>query len=81
MEGVIMKKVYSLNLDEDKVEEIKVWLEKHNLTFSGYMNSLLEEQLSAMVLYGDVGSKVTVLNLMKIFKKMVGNLNESKKKE
>jgi hypothetical protein len=75
-----MKKNYTISLDEEKVDEIKVWLDKHNLTFSGYLNSLIEEQLSAMVLYGDVGSKVTVLGVMKIFKKMVGNLNESKKK-
>jgi len=74
-----MKKVYSINLDEDKVEEIRAWLEKKGLSFSGYMNSLIEEQLKAMKLYGDMDSPVTILKLMKTFKKMVGNLNESKK--
>ena len=75
-----MKKNYTISLDEEKVDEIKVWLDKHNLSFSGYLNSLIEEQLSAMVLYGDIKSPVTVLGVMKVFKKMVGNLNETKKR-
>jgi len=75
------KQMYSLTLDKEKVEEIKVWLDKRGLTFSGYINSLIEEQLSAMILYGDLDGKPTVLNLMKVFKKMVGNLKESKKQK
>ena len=75
-----MKKNYTISLDEEKVDEIKVWLDKHNLSFSGYLNSLIEEQLSAMVLYGDIKSPVTVLGVMKVFKKMVGNLNETQKR-
>ena len=75
-----MKKNYTISLDEEKVDEIKVWLDKHNLSFSGYLNSLIEEQLSEMVLYGDKKSPVTVLGVMKVFKKMVGNLNETKKR-
>jgi len=78
-EGAIMKKSYTITLDEEKVDEIRVWLEKKGLSFSGYLNSLIEEQLKAMKLYGDVDSPVTILKLMKMFKKMVGNLNESKK--
>lgn len=75
-----MKKSYTITLDEDKVDEIKEWLDKKGLTFSAYLNSLIEEQLKAMKLYGDIDSPVTVLGVMKIFKKMVGNLNEAKKK-
>jgi len=75
-----MKKSYTITLDEEKVEEIRIWLEEKGLSFSGYLNSLIDEQLKAMKLYGDVDSPVTVLGVMKVFKKMVGNLNESKKK-
>jgi len=74
------KQNYNLSLDSEKVAEIKVWLEKKGLTFSGYIDSLIEEQLTAMKLYGDMNSPVTILGLIKIFKKMVVNLNESKKK-
>jgi hypothetical protein len=77
--AIMAKQNYNLSLNEEKVAEIKVWLDKRGLTFSGYIDSVIEEQLAAMVLYGDVGSKVTVLGLIKIFKKMVVNLNESKK--
>jgi len=75
-----MKKVYSINLDEDKVEEIRKWLEPKGLSFSGYINSLIEEQLGAMELYGDGKEKVTVMKFIKLAAKMVKNLNESKKK-
>ncbi|MEI7480426.1 MAG: hypothetical protein WCJ59_02250 [bacterium] len=74
-----MKKNYTISLDEEKVDEIKLWLDKRSLTFSGYLNSLIEEQLSAMKLYGDGNEKVTFMKLMKLAAKMVGNLNESKK--
>ena len=73
------KRNYTLSLNEEKVDQVKVWLDKQGLTFSGYIDSLIEEQLAAMVLYGDLREKPTVLNLMKVFKKMVGNLNEAKK--
>jgi hypothetical protein len=74
-----MKKVYSINLDEDKVEEIRKWLEPKGLSLSGYINSLVEEQLEAMKLYGDGKEKVTVMKFIKLAAKMVKNLNESKK--
>ena len=41
-EGAIMKKSYTITLDEEKVDEIRVWLEKKGLSFSGYLNSLIE---------------------------------------
>jgi hypothetical protein len=74
-----MKKVYSINLDEEKVEEIKVWLDKRGLSFSSYLNSLIEEQLEAMKIYGDGNEKVTIMKFIKMAAKMVGNLNEAKK--
>lgn len=75
-----MKKNYTISLDEERVDEIRVWLEKRGLSFSGYLNSLIEEQLGAMKLYGDDNEKVSFIKLMKMASKMVGNLNESKKK-
>jgi len=70
---------YNVSLHKEKVDEIKVWLEKRSLTFSGYLDSLIEEQLEAMKLYGDGNEKITVMKFIKLAAKMVGNLNESKK--
>jgi hypothetical protein len=72
-----MKKNYTVSLDEEKVDELKGWLEKRHLTFSGYLNSLIEEQMLAVREFapdGDV-KKVTASKLFKLASKMVKNLN------
>ena len=73
-----MKKVYAINLDEDKVDKIKTWLEKRGVSFSAYMNTLIDEQIEAIEMFapnGDIG-KVTQKNLLKLAGKMVKELKK-----
>jgi len=43
-----MKKRYMINLDENETEELRKWLAVKGLSFSGYMNSLVHEQMIAI---------------------------------
>ena len=76
-----MKKIYSISLDEEKVDSLKVWLNQRGLTFSGYLNSLIDEQISTIELFSPSGGqkKVSTVQLIKMAGKMVKKLNESKK--
>ena len=38
-----MKKLYHVNLDKEKVEEVQKWLKKNGQTFSGYVNVIIGE--------------------------------------
>lgn len=76
-----MKKTYTITLDEEKVDSLKVWLETRGLSFSGYLNSLIDEQITAIELFSSSGGqkKVSTVQLIKMAGKMVKKLNESKK--
>lgn len=76
-----MKKNYTVSLDEEKVDSLKVWLDQRGLTFSGYLNSLIDEQTNAIEIFSLSGEqkKVTTVQLIKMAGKMVKKLNESKK--
>ena len=43
-----MKKRYTINLDEKETEELRKWLAVKGMGFSGYMNSLVHEQMAAI---------------------------------
>ena len=43
-----MKKTYTITLDEDKVDALKIWLHKNGQTFSGYLNIMIGETLQAL---------------------------------
>jgi hypothetical protein len=49
-----MKKQVSLSLDADAVAEIKEWLvvNRPNISFSGYIDLIMKEQLAAVRLVG-----------------------------
>ncbi len=74
-----MKKNYMISLDEEKVNILKPWLEKNGMTFSGYMNALIDEQLSALELFALAGdkTKVSTWGLLK----MAGKMSKDLKKE
>lgn len=76
-----MKKHYDITLDEEKVEELKVWLNEKGLSFSGYLNSLIDEQITAIELFSPPGGKkkVTAGQLFKMAGEMVKKLNDSNK--
>jgi hypothetical protein len=76
-----MKKTYTITLDPEKVDRLKEWLEIRGLSFSGYLNSLIDEQIAAIEIFSPSGGqkKVSTVQLLKMAGKMVKKLNESEK--
>ena len=73
-----MKTNYTICLDKDKVDQIKIWLDKRGVSFSGYINTIIDEQIEAMKLFapgGDI-SKVTTKTLLNMASKMVKELKK-----
>lgn len=77
-----MKTPYTITLDKDKVDAIKVWLEKRGLTFSGYLNSLIDEQLNAIEMLSPLNDskKVTASTMMKMAGRMAKELTKEIRK-
>ncbi|MDP3930686.1 MAG: hypothetical protein Q8R57_16825 [Bacteroidota bacterium] len=77
-----MKKIYTVNLDEDKVNELKVWLEKNGQTFSGYLNILIGENLEALKKYAPKGDKtrLSIFTLLGLASRMTADLKKELKK-
>jgi hypothetical protein len=77
-----MKKNYMLSLDEEKVDIIKPWLEKNGMTFSGYINALIDEQISVLEMFAPAGdkTKVSTWGLLKMASKMNKDLKKELKK-
>lgn len=74
-----MKKHYDITLDKEKVDELKAWLEKRGVSsFSGYVNTLIDEQLEAIKLFAPNGdtSKVTTRMLLTMASKMVKEIKK-----
>lgn len=74
-----MKTKYTISLDKDKVDQLKVWLKKRGVSsFSGYLNTLIDEQLVAINLFAPDGdtSKVTTKTLLNMASKMVKELKK-----
>lgn len=74
-----MKKHYDITLDKEKVDELKAWLEKRGVSsFSGYLNTLIDEQLEAIKLFAPNGdtSKVTTRMLLTMASKMVKEIKK-----
>lgn len=73
-----MKKVYSVNLDDDAVEFVRPYLEKKGLSFSGFLNQAVVEYAAAVKnlnLPEDVG-KMTIMDFMSMFPRMMKGLKE-----
>lgn len=77
-----MKAPYTITLDREKVDAIKVWLEKRGLSFSGYLNSLIDEQLNAIEMLSPLNDKkkVTTSTMMKMAGKMAKGLTKEIRK-
>lgn len=74
-----MKTKYTISLDKDKVDQLKAWLKKRGVSsFSGYLNTLIDEQLVAINLFAPDGdtSKVTTKTLLNMASKMVKELKK-----
>lgn len=73
-----MKKVYSVNLDEEAVEYVRPYLEKKGVSFSGFLNQAVVEYAAALKganLPDDVG-KMTITDLMAMFSRMVKGMKK-----
>lgn len=76
-----MKTNYTICLDREKVETLKLWLEKRGLSFSGYINSMIDEQIEAIEMVSSIGGKnVTSSTLLKLAGKMATKLAKESKK-
>ena len=74
----IMKKVYTVNLDEEAVAFVKPFLEKKGLSFSGFLNQAVVEYAAALKdlnIPDDVGM-MTIKDFMAMFSRMVKGLKE-----
>lgn len=76
------KTTYTITLDREKVDAIKVWLKKRGLSFSGYLNSLIDEQLNAIEMLSPLNDKkkVTTSTMMKMAGKMAKELTKEIRK-
>lgn len=73
-----MKKKYLLSLDEEKTEELKKWLDAHNMGLSQFVDSVIAEQMGAMKLLKvpkDI-SKLTIGEFARLAQKMMVNLTK-----
>lgn len=77
-----MKKRYNLMLDEENVEQLKKWLAPKGINFSGYMNSLLTENMEAIkILEGVEDLKdLNIGQLTKLYAGMAKGFEKSKTK-
>jgi hypothetical protein len=73
-----MNKKYLLSLNEEKTEALKKWLEKHNMSLSGYVDSLISEHQETMKLFEipKDASKMTIGEFARLAQKMMVNLTK-----
>jgi len=79
-----MKKNYQLSLDPERVDELRAWLAPKGLTFSGYVNSLICQQMDAVRKFkipADV-AEMKLTEFATMFQKMAVDLvREARKKK
>lgn len=77
-----MKKHYDITLEEEKVEALKVWLKKNGLTFSGYLEILIGENLEALERFApkSKNARFTLFTLLGLAGQMTKELKKEIKK-
>ena len=76
-----MKKHYDVTLDEEKVDELKVWLAKNGQSLSGYLNSMIGETLQALDDFApNDNQKISFFTLLSMAGKMTKSLKRELKK-
>ena len=78
-----MKKNYTVSLDEEKVEGLKVWLEPKAISFSGYLNSLISEQMAAVEKFKIPANtaEIKLTDFARMFQQMAVSLAREVKKK
>lgn len=81
--GEIMKKRYNVMLDEEAVKIVQAWLKPKGIAFSGYINSLLVENVEAIKVLEDVNDlkDVSIGQLTRIYANMATEIEKSKKEK
>jgi len=76
------KKRYNLTLDREVTEELQAWLKPKGITLSSYINSLVNENIDAIRILGNVNDlkDVSIGQLTKIYANMASELEKAKKK-
>jgi hypothetical protein len=78
-----MRKNYTLSLDVEKTEALRLWLKPKGISFSGYIESLMSEQMAAVERFkipADV-SEMKLTEFAQMFQKMAVNLAREVKKD
>ena len=76
-----MKKTYSITLDEEKVDALKIWLDKNGQTFSGYLNIMIGETLQALDDFVfDDNEKISFFKFLSMAGKMTKTLKREMKR-
>lgn len=76
-----MKRPYTITLDEEKVDALKIWLDKNGQTFSGYLNSMIGETLQALDDFTpDENEKISFFKLLSMAGKMTKTLKREMKR-
>lgn len=73
-----MKKRFTFTLDEKPMEELQGLLKSKGLTLSGYLNSVVREQVSVMKMIEGIGgaAKMPVSDFFEMFSRMMKGLKE-----
>ena len=72
-----MKRLYHVNLDEEKVAPVKEWLSKNGMSFSGYINVIVGE-IYATIGKIETGKKTSIRQCAELFADTVEQLDEVK---
>lgn len=83
MSGAMKKKRYNMILDQEVVEKLQAWLKPRGITFSGYINSLIVENVNALDILQNVTDlkDVSLGQLTQLYASMARELEEEKKKK
>ena len=78
-----MKKRINVMLDEEAYETLKAWLKPKGIGFSGYINSLVVENLKAIKVLEGVNDlkDVSIGQLTQIYANMAVEIEKSKKEK
>lgn len=73
-----MKDKFTMTLDGEKVERLRVWLELKGLSLSGYVNSMIDEQLNSIEMFSEITDKqkVKTSDLLKVAGRMAKELTK-----
>lgn len=78
-----MKQTYTINLDKEAVEELKEILRSKGMTFSGFINTLIHENIEALRICDGImdTQDLTLGHLQKLYVGMVHGFEKMREEE